>query len=47
MCEWFALCTNPAAGMVAHPILGEVPTCERCAKMLDLTFKEESNDVDE
>lgn len=38
ICEWFALCTNPAAGTVTHPILGEVPTCERCATMLDLKF---------
>ena len=30
-CQWFALCTNPAAGTVAHPILGSVPTCQRCA----------------
>lgn len=31
MCEWFLMCANEAAGTVTHPILGEVPTCERCA----------------
>jgi hypothetical protein len=29
-CEWFALCDRPAAGTTAHPILGAVPTCDRC-----------------
>lgn len=30
-CEWFALCENPATGTIDHPILGPVPTCDRCA----------------
>jgi len=30
-CQWFALCDRPAAGVVAHPVLGQVPTCSRCA----------------
>lgn len=30
-CEYFALCANPADGVVRHPILGEVPACQRCA----------------
>lgn len=30
MCEWFALCTNEATGIIAHPILGDVPICDRC-----------------
>lgn len=42
ICEWFARCTNEAAGTVSHPILGEVPTCERCANLLHLTFTEGS-----
>lgn len=37
-CQWFAKCTNVATRTVKHPILGEVPTCERCAKKLDLVF---------
>jgi hypothetical protein len=38
MCEWFALCTRPASGVVAHPILGNVPTCARCAARHELTL---------
>lgn len=38
MCEWFALCDNPAAGAVAHPVLGAVPTCTRCANRFALDF---------
>ena len=30
MCEWFALCTNAATGTTAHPVLGDVPICDRC-----------------
>lgn len=29
-CQWFALCGRPATGTVHHPILGDVPTCDRC-----------------
>jgi len=35
-CEWFALCDHEADGTVSHPILGAVPTCQRCADRLDL-----------
>jgi hypothetical protein len=37
-CSWFALCDHPAAGVVHHPILGNVPTCQRCADKLGLVF---------
>lgn len=30
-CEWFVRCVNEATGSVRHPILGDVPTCDRCA----------------
>jgi len=30
LCEWFALCTNPATKTRPHPILGAVPICDRC-----------------
>lgn len=30
VCEWFALCTNPATDTEPHPVLGAVPICERC-----------------
>lgn len=31
-CMWFAKCKNEAAGTIPHPILGDVPACERCIK---------------
>lgn len=30
MCEWFLLCTNEATTTESHPILGDVPICDRC-----------------
>lgn len=36
VCRWFALCDQPADGVVAHRVLGHVPTCERCATRLGL-----------
>jgi hypothetical protein len=30
-CRWFALCPNDATQTVPHPILGDVPACDRCA----------------
>lgn len=30
-CMWFARCENPATGTTPHPVLGDVPTCARCA----------------
>jgi hypothetical protein len=35
-CEWYALCTNKADGTVAHPVIGAVPCCQRCADKHDL-----------
>lgn len=31
-CQWFAGCGRPATGTTPHPILGAVPTCDRCAE---------------
>lgn len=31
VCQWYALCVHFAVGYVKHPILGKVPTCQRCA----------------
>jgi hypothetical protein len=30
LCKWFALCDHPANGTMPHPVLGEVPICDRC-----------------
>ena len=34
-CKWFALCENAATGALAHPILGDVPICDRCRALAD------------
>ena len=34
-CEWFARCRNQATQTEPHPILGDVPICDRCAKKLE------------
>lgn len=31
-CAWFALCGRAAVTTVAHPMLGDVPCCERCVE---------------
>lgn len=35
LCEWFARCGRPAVDLRAHPIIGGVPVCERCARFVD------------
>lgn len=30
LCMWFALCENDATTRRHHPVLGEVPICDRC-----------------
>jgi hypothetical protein len=32
VCQWFAGCGRPATGTTPHPILGDVPTCDRCSE---------------
>lgn len=29
-CHWFLNCTRDARNMTPHPVLGELPTCDRC-----------------
>ena len=29
-CQWFALCDHLANGLRSHPVLGQVPICQRC-----------------
>lgn len=36
-CQWFALCDHLATAQVRHPVLGLVPTCDRCVAKLGLT----------
>lgn len=36
MCDWYALCDNAPVGVVDHPILGKVPTCQRCVDKHDM-----------
>lgn len=37
-CRYYALCNYQADGTTAHPILGPVPTCQRCADKHALTL---------
>jgi len=30
LCRWFAKCDRLATGTTPHPVLGDVPTCDRC-----------------
>lgn len=29
-CQWFVFCGVVATGLTPHPVLGQVPTCDRC-----------------
>lgn len=31
MCRYFALCDREAVGTLVNPVIGLVPTCQRCA----------------
>ena len=33
-CAWFARCSHVATSLEPHPILGEVPICERCKALI-------------
>jgi hypothetical protein len=35
VCRWFLGCENPATHTQSHPILGDVPICDRCQSWYD------------
>lgn len=37
VCKWYVLCFEPAIGVVDHPVLGQVPCCQRCADKHGMT----------
>lgn len=40
ICQWYVLCGDPATTTQSHPILGNVPICDRCKAIYDkLTVK--------
>lgn len=43
-CQWFAFCSRPAEGVVAHPVLGRVPTCRPCANRLSLQLEQPTDE---
>lgn len=34
-CQWYLLCTNEATLLEPHPILKQVPICQRCKDKVD------------
>ena len=34
-CRWFLRCANDATHTQSHPILGDVPICDRCQGVYD------------
>jgi hypothetical protein len=38
-CKWFLRCTNDAVTTEKHPILGDVPICQRCKDKVERIAK--------
>jgi hypothetical protein len=38
-CQYFMLCAEPAVTSVPNPVLGDVPTCAKCADKYHRLFK--------
>lgn len=51
MCQWFALCANPATGTLRGPIgngeFGDVPICDRCRALAGDTLLQSLADEEE
>lgn len=46
-CRWWLLCENTATQTLSHPVLGDVPICDRCLqKCKDLGMEIEDADTD-
>jgi hypothetical protein len=45
-CQSFALCDRAATGGYAHPVLGAVLSCQRCADKLEQTLEPASVSAD-
>ena len=41
LCQWFLRCGRPATGLTPHPVLIQVPTCDRCHKFATELRKEQ------
>ena len=35
LCQWFLKCANEATKFRSHPILGDVPICDRCDEKVE------------
>lgn len=34
-CGWWARCPRRATGLMAHPVLGDLPICDECRKNVE------------
>lgn len=44
-CQWFAKCLNYATCNTPHPVLGNVPTCDRCHRFATTPTKRDAMGV--
>jgi hypothetical protein len=46
-CRWFRDCLNMATGTMPHPILKDVPICDRCREKVDKGREWDGEYIDE